>query len=87
MKFKAAEDVDASLEIVFERFCDFTQNEADLTGRGAKLVREGGWLQPRIGMGWSGEIKLRGRARPVASQITYFIQEEVMVIESQIGVM
>ncbi|MGB0354344.1 MAG: hypothetical protein ACPGDA_10220 [Paracoccaceae bacterium] len=85
MKFKATEDIDASLELVFERFCDFTQIEADLTGRGAKLVREGGWLQPRKGTGWSSEIKLRGRARPVSSQITNFIHEEVMVIESQIG--
>jgi hypothetical protein len=51
MKFKATEDIDAPLELVFERFCDFTQIEADLTGRGAKLVREGGWLQPRKGKG------------------------------------
>lgn len=64
MKFKATEDIDAPLELVFERFCDFRQIEADLTGRGAKLVREGRWLQPRKGTGWSSEIKLRGRVRP-----------------------
>ncbi len=42
-------------------------------------------MQPRKGTGWSGEIKLRGRARPVSSQITNFIHEEVIVIESQIA--
>ncbi|MCV2874708.1 hypothetical protein OE810_00425 [Rhodobacteraceae bacterium XHP0102] len=85
MKFKATEDIDAPLELVFERFCDFRHIEDELTGRGAKLTREGGWVQPRKGASWSGEIKLRGRARPVSSQITSLIHEEALTIESQIG--
>ena len=63
MKFKATEDIDAPLELVFERFCDFTQIEADLTGRGAEAeavrLDSLGWARYGFGADWAVRAKLR----------------------------
>lgn len=85
MKFKAAEDIDAPVELVFERFCDFTQIEAELRGKGAQIARVGGWKTAKSGSAWAGSVKVRGRARQIESTITQIEKDDCLVIESRIG--
>lgn len=70
MKFKVSEDVDAPAGITWARFTDFTGIEAEITGRGAELSRVGNWTDATEGCGWRGSAKIRGRVRPVTSEIS-----------------
>ncbi|MBL4628816.1 MAG: hypothetical protein JKY00_12430 [Roseicyclus sp.] len=70
MKFKVSEDVDAPADITWARFTDFSGIEAEARGRGAELARVGNWAEPAIGCSWRGSTKIRGRVRPVASEIS-----------------
>ncbi len=70
MKYKVSEDVDAPSDITWARFTDFSGIEAEAKGRGADVVRAGNWSTPDVGCAWRGSVKVRGRARPLTSEIT-----------------
>jgi len=69
MKFKVSEDVDAPADITWTRFTDFSGIEAEAKGRGADLARVGNWTAPEVGCAWRGSIRVRGRMRPLTSEI------------------
>lgn len=70
MKFKVSEDVDAPADITWARFTDFSGIEADVVGRGTELSRVGNWTEATEGCSWRGSAKIRGRVRPVTSEIS-----------------
>lgn len=85
MKFKVSEDIDAPRSLVFDRMTEFSGMEADARGRGATVIRVGNWTAPVEGAEWRGEVKVRGKVRPVSARITRFVPEEICLIESRIG--
>lgn len=85
MKFKVSEDVDAPADITWARFTDFSGIEAEATGRGADLSRVGNWQTAAPGCAWRGSAKIRGRVRPVASEISALSAPERCEITTTIG--
>jgi hypothetical protein len=85
MKFKVSEDVDAPADITFARFTDFSGIEAEVKGRGTELARIGNWQQATVGCGWRGSAKIRGRVRPVTSEISAIDEEKRCEIRTTIG--
>ncbi|WP_341862817.1 SRPBCC family protein [Gymnodinialimonas sp. 57CJ19] len=85
MKFKVSEDVDAPADITWSRFTDFSGIEAEATGRGADLSRVGNWTTASQGKGWRGSAKIRGRVRPVTSEISALNGPERCEITTTVG--
>lgn len=85
MKFKVSEDVDAPAALTFARFTDFSGVEAEAKGRGADLSRVGNWTDAAPGCAWRGTAKIRGRARPVASEIAAMDTDERCEIQTTVG--
>lgn len=85
MKFRVSEDLDAPRSMVWARFTEFSGIEADARGRGATLTRIGNWTTPSEGAEWRGEVKVRGKVRPVTARIARLVPEELCLIESRIG--
>lgn len=85
MKFKVSEDVDAPADITWARFTDFSGIEAEALGRGAELSRVGNWSDAQEGSGWRGSAKIRGRVRPVSSEISALNGPERCVITTVVG--
>jgi hypothetical protein len=85
MKFKVSEDVDAPADMTWARFTDFSGIEAEALGRGAELARVGNWSTAAQGCQWRGSAKIRGRARPVTSEITTLSGPDTCVITTVVG--
>lgn len=85
MKFRVSEDLDAPRSMVWARFTEFSGMEADARGRGATVTRIGNWTTPAEGAEWRGEVKVRGKVRPVSAKIARFVPDEICLIESRIG--
>ena len=85
MKFKVSEDVDAPVQITWARFTDFSGIEAEAKGRGADLSRVGNWTEAAAGRGWRGTVTVRGRSRPVASEISAMTAPERCEIQTRVG--
>lgn len=85
MKFRVSEDVDAPRDVTFARFVDFREVEAEIVAHGAELSRAGSWLVPEVGRGWRGAVRLRGRLRPVASEITALQAPDLCEIRTRVG--
>jgi hypothetical protein len=85
VKFKVSEDVDAPADMTWARFTDFSGIEADAKGRGAELARVGNWGMPDVGCCWRGTVKVRGRARPLTSEIIVMKAPERAEIQTIIG--
>ncbi|MEJ6390393.1 SRPBCC family protein [Gymnodinialimonas ulvae] len=85
MKFKVSEDVDAPADITWARFTDFSGIEAEVKGRGAELSRVGNWATPEAGCGWRGQVTVRGRLRPIASEISALDGPERCEIRTSVG--
>jgi len=85
MKFKVAEDIDAPVSVVWERFTDFSMFEDDVRGRGAEISRVGNWDKAAEGVEWRGAVTVRGKRRAVASKVTRMVTEDICVLESRIG--
>lgn len=85
MKFKVSEDVDAPADITWARFTDFSGVEAEVKGRGAELSRVGNWSDPARGCGWRGQVTVRGRLRPITSEISAMDAPERCEIRTSVG--
>lgn len=85
MKFKVSEDVDAPADITWARFTDFSGIEAEAVGRGADLSRVGNWTTAAEGSAWRGSAKIRGRVRPVTSEIRVLNGPEICEIATTVG--
>lgn len=85
MKFKVSEDVDAPADITWARFTEFSGIEAEAKGRGAELARAGNWSTPEVGCAWRGTVKVRGRVRPLTSEITALDSPDRCEVTTVIG--
>lgn len=85
MKFKVSEDIDAPADITWARFTDYSGIEADVAGRGADISRVGNWQTASEGCGWRGSAKIRGRVRPVTSEISVLTAPERCEFRTVIG--
>ena len=85
MKFKVSEDVDAPAALVWARFTEFDGIEEDVRGRGADVTRTGAWTEPKVGAGWRGSVKVRGRQRPLTSEISALDASNRMEIQTTVG--
>ena len=85
MKFKVSEDVDAPADVTWEIFTDFSGVEAEIRGRGAEISRTGNWSQAAVGCAWRGQVSVRGRMRPVTSEIAAMEAQERCTIETKVG--
>lgn len=85
MKFKVSEDVDAPADITWARFTDFTGIEIEARGRGAGVTRIGNWTVPEVGCAWRGSVKVRGRVRPLTSEIATLDGPDRCEIRTVIG--
>ena len=85
MKFKVSEDVDAPADLVWARFTEFQGIEDDVRGRGADLARVGNWQPPVVGAAWRGAVKVRGRSRPLTSEIATLDAPDRVDIRTTVG--
>lgn len=85
MKFKVSEDVDAPADITWARFTDFSGVEAEIRGRGAELSRVGNWSEAAAGCAWRGQVTVRGRLRPITSEISALQIPERCEITTTVG--
>ncbi len=85
MKFKAAEDVDAPIDFVSQRMCDFSQFEADVKGRGAELTRVGNWTEPSVGSRWRGSVQVRGKVRKIEAEVAELEPKDHALIDIAVG--
>lgn len=85
MKFKVSEDVDAPADITWAIFTDFSAIESEIRGRGAEIARVGNWPQAAVGRGWRGQVSIRGRMRPVTSEISSMDADERCEIRTNVG--
>lgn len=63
MKFSSKEDIEASIEKVFEIVSDFETLERAALRRGAEVQRTDKLRKPAVGMSWSASFLARGRQR------------------------
>jgi len=82
MKFSTNEDINAPIEAVFDRFCDFQTFEQAAIRRGAEVRRTDQMSQPSPGMTWHAAFDLRGKRREVEVEMVSFDRPNVVVLES-----
>lgn len=63
MKFSTREDIDATIDEVFESLCAFETFELQATRRGAKVRRVDALTAPGVGCTWDVQFSMRGRQR------------------------
>lgn len=63
MKFSTKEDLEMSIEEVFEMLSDFDGYERAIMRRGAEIARTDNSITKGVGMAWDARVKLRGKMR------------------------
>ncbi len=63
MKFSSREDIEASIEDVFQFLCEFESFERQAIRRGAVVQRVDRLQKPGVGMTWDVSFNLRGKKR------------------------
>ncbi len=72
MKYSATEEIDAPIDAVFERFCDFDRFETAAIKRGAKVNRIATNTKELHGLRWNTAFDLRGKRREVMLELVQF---------------
>jgi hypothetical protein len=85
MQLRVAEDVGAPRAMVWARFTDFANLEADLRDRGATLARIGGWTATAEGLEWRGDVMVHGKTRTLSAGVSRLESEVLCLIDSRIG--
>lgn len=83
MKFSAREDVDASIDEVFEAVSDFDAFERRMLRRGIDITRDETIPLDKVGAHWKAQFSWRGRAYDVAAKLAALEPGTGYVIESQ----
>lgn len=65
MKFSGQEDVEAPIDVVFDRVTDFAAFERTAIRRGAEIERVQDAPCPTVGQSWQARFDLRGRTRDI----------------------
>lgn len=71
MKFSTKEDIEASIEFVFDRCADHKSFERAAMRRGVDVVRTAGDGPIAKGSSWDVEFEFRGKSRKATIQITH----------------
>lgn len=83
MKFSTREDIDATIEEVFESLCAFENFERLATRRGAEVRRLDTMSEPGVGLQWQAFFSMRGRRRRMELTMDQFERPNEMVVLAQ----
>ena len=72
MKFSTRQDIAAPLEFVFARAADFAAIERQILRRGIDLQRTRAGDASGVGLAWSAQVRIRGRARRIDATVAAF---------------
>lgn len=82
MKFSSREDIDATIDEVFQSLCDFENFERLAIRRGAEVRRTDTMSQPGVGMTWEARFKMRGRKRQLTLAMEQFDRPNQMTVQA-----
>lgn len=85
MKVSARIDLDLPRATVFLAASDFATAESRLRARGIEVVRVADRTPTGPGLAWAARVRVRGRMRDVASELTGFDPPQGLTIRSRIG--
>lgn len=85
MKFKTSEDIEATIEQVFEAVSDFDGMERAALRRGAEVSRRDNLTSNGVGMAWHATFPYRNRNRVADMELTTFDQPNRMTLFSKIS--
>lgn len=85
MKIKTHEDIEATIEQVFEAVTDFEGFELAALRRGAEVRRTDSMPQPGQGMGWEAKFPYRGRQRVADIKVEQFDRPNQLRVWSKIA--
>lgn len=83
MKFSTREDIDATVDQVFDSLCDFENFERLAIRRGAKVERTDTMSEPGVGMCWDTQFRMRGRKRALSLVMEEFDRPNKMGLEAK----
>lgn len=81
MKIVAKEDIEAPIDLVFERVSDFRSFERSAIRRGAEVSRKDRPAVTGAGASWDIRFDLRGKRREVGLEVVEFETPERMVMK------
>lgn len=81
MKFSSREDIEATIDQVFEMLCDFEGFERSAMRRGADVQRIDPMTEPGVGMRWDVSFMMRGRKRQLQLEMVRFDRPNEMALE------
>lgn len=82
MRFKSRKDIDAPIEVVFQRLTDFDQFERQALRRGAAVKRlSAGPIAP--GLAWDIAFTFRGKERRLRAELSEIEQPNFLSVDSQ----
>lgn len=82
MEITAQEDIEGSLEQVFDGLSNFEQFERVILRRGVDVRRIDEVDEPTVGMRWASEFRYRGKPRQAEITLTRFDRPNAMQFES-----
>lgn len=85
MKIKTHEDIEATIDQVFEAITDFEGFELAALRRGAEVARTDTMTQPGPGMGWQAKFSYRGRQRVADIKLEEFDRPNHLQVWSKIA--
>ncbi len=85
MKFSTREDIDASIETVYEAVTDFDGFERQLLRRGIDVTRDDTKPSDERGARWDAEFAWRGRSQKLEAELVSIELNESYAVESRSG--
>lgn len=82
MEITAQEDIEGSLEQVFDGLSNFEQFERAILRRGVDVRRIDEVEEPTVGMRWASEFRYRGKPRQAEITLTRFDRPNAMQFQS-----
>ena len=83
MKFSAREDIDASIDGVFQAVTDFDAFERRMLRRGVDIMRDEDVPIDRVGARWKANVGWRGRKYDIDAELISLTPGEGFAIESK----
>lgn len=85
MKLKTSEDIEATMEQVFEAISDFDGMERAALRRGADVKRTDDMTSDGVGMAWHATFPYRNRSRSAEMEITAFNPPNQLTMFSKVS--
>jgi uncharacterized membrane protein len=85
MKFSTRQDIEAPIDYVFERACDFRGFERQALRRGIEIERIDDYSKICVGMGWKAVFPYRGKSRNLKAEVTKYDAPNAMLFQSISG--